>query len=69
MTKKQWHPFFSHILKELCEPKGFQVETEVEVGRLPMKIDIVIIKKGKDADIKSLPLVFQSFTILDTAIN
>ncbi|MEW5766714.1 MAG: hypothetical protein AB1797_03680 [bacterium] len=62
MRKKQWHPFFSQILKNLFEPKGFKVETEVEVGQLPMKIDIVVIKKGKEADLKSLPLVFQSFT-------
>ncbi|MEW6609090.1 MAG: hypothetical protein AB1414_16875 [bacterium] len=62
MMKKKWHPYFSNILKYLLEPKGFTVETEVEVGKMPLRIDIVVIRKGKDADVKSLPLVFQSFT-------
>ncbi|MEW6609152.1 MAG: hypothetical protein AB1414_17200 [bacterium] len=62
MMKKKWHPYFSNVLKHLLEPKGFSVETEVEVGKMPLRIDIVVIKKGKDADVKSLPLVFQSFT-------
>ncbi|MEW6617913.1 MAG: hypothetical protein AB1422_00950 [bacterium] len=62
MMKKKWHPYFSNVLKHLLEPKGFTVETEVEVGKMPLRIDIVVIKKGKDADVKSLPFVFQSFT-------
>ncbi|MEW6095342.1 MAG: hypothetical protein AB1567_02270 [bacterium] len=60
--KKKWHSYFSNILKHLLEPKGFKVDTEVEIGKMPLKIDIVVIKKTKDADVKSLPLVFQSFT-------
>ncbi|MEW6096142.1 MAG: hypothetical protein AB1567_06415 [bacterium] len=62
MKRKEWHPYFSTVLKHLLEPKGFKVETQVEVGEMPLKIDVVVIKKGADADVKSLPLVFQSFT-------
>ncbi|MEW6619580.1 MAG: hypothetical protein AB1422_09670 [bacterium] len=62
MEKKQWHHFLSQTLKALFEPKGFRVETEVEVGKAPLKIDIIVIKKEKGTDVNSLPLVFQSFT-------
>ncbi len=45
--RRQWHPLFSDILKITLEPKGYKVESEAEVGNLPLTIDVVVIKKEK----------------------
>ncbi len=43
-----WHPIFQYILEQILPEDVFDIETEVIVGKLPLKIDFIVIKKKKD---------------------
>ena len=49
---KIWHSYFANTLKIILG-KSYIVETEIEVGRLPLNIDIVVIKKSSTKILKS----------------
>ena len=48
-TFTPWHTIFQYILEELLPGDIFDIQVEHEVGKLPLKIDFIIIKKIKEA--------------------
>ena len=52
-----WHPTFQYVLQVLLPNDIFDIEAENEIGKLPLKIDFIVIKKLKDVKAK-LPLFF-----------
>ncbi len=47
ITIRKWHSHFANTLKDLLGD-DFIVETEIQVGKMPLHIDVVVIKKIHD---------------------
>ncbi len=58
---KPWHYYFTRTLKSLLGRKHFTINSEVSVGKLPLKIDIIIIKKEHNYDTSHLADPFKHF--------
>ena len=44
-VKIQWHSYFAQVIEKICTKRNFLVEMEKEVAKMPLKIDIIVIKK------------------------
>ena len=42
--KIQWHAYFAQVMEKVCTKLNFIVLREKLVGKMPLKIDIIIIK-------------------------
>ena len=47
-----WHKVFQYILEELLPEDVFDIITEQEVGKLPLKLDFIIVKRRRNLDAK-----------------
>jgi hypothetical protein len=55
-----WHKTFEYILEELLPQEIFDIISEIEVGRLPLRIDFLVVKKIKEEK-ADLPEFFDFF--------
>ena len=71
MTKEirtQWHPAFCSAVKlELIENKGdLDYENEYNLNSKPIQIDLLVIKKSKDVEIKNeIGKIFRGHNIME----
>jgi len=66
-VKIQWHAYFAQVMEKICSRHNFLVEREKEVAKMPLRIDIIIIKK-QDIQYKDLPspyLYFNDINIIE----
>lgn len=66
--KLQWHPAFSAALRiELGEElDDLYIEEEHTLGRKPMQVDVIVIKKKKDIPIrKNIGKIFLKYNIIE----
>ena len=66
--KTQWHPAFCSAVKlELIENKGdLDYENEYNLNSKPIQIDLLVIKKSKDVEIKNeIGKIFRGHNILE----
>ncbi len=59
-VKIQWHAYFAQIIERICTKRNFLIEMQKEVAKMPLRIDIIIIKK-KDVDYKELTKPYSYF--------
>jgi hypothetical protein len=52
-----WHKVFQYILEELLPEEAFDIIAEHEVGKLPLKVDFIVVKRLKKAK-DELPYFF-----------
>ena len=45
-TRTWWHPFLVRMLACTLE-SAFKVEQEVSVGKVPLRVDILLIRRGR----------------------
>ncbi|MEQ8224864.1 MAG: hypothetical protein ABRQ37_21270, partial [Candidatus Eremiobacterota bacterium] len=63
----QWHSYFAQVMEKICTGLNFFVEREQEVGKMPLKIDFIVIRK-KDVEYLNLKApynYFKDFNILE----
>jgi hypothetical protein len=56
-TFTPWHKVFQYILEELLPEDAFDIIPEYEVGKLPLKVDFIVIKRLKKVT-SGLPYFF-----------
>jgi len=59
-VKIQWHAYFAQVMEKICSRHNFLVEREQEVAKMPLRIDIIVIKK-QDIQYKDLPVPYLYF--------
>jgi hypothetical protein len=47
-TFTPWHKVFQYILEELLPDNSFDIMTEQEVGKLPLKLDFIVVKRRQN---------------------
>ncbi len=57
----QWHSYFARVMEKVCTKLDFLVEREQEVGKMPLKIDFIVIKK-KDITYNALDIPYSYFS-------
>ena len=56
-----WHYLVAAVFEFLLRPRGYQVESFIKVGQLPLEIDIVVIRKprARTKDFERLDVIFE----------
>jgi len=58
--KIQWHSYFAQVMEKVCTRRKFIVEREQEVGKMPLRIDLIVVRK-KDIIYKDLESPYSYF--------
>jgi len=61
--RSPWHSVLAQLLRDDLTPLGFEVKQEVEVGRLPLRVDLIII--WTDRVPENLPMPIRMFTVVN----
>jgi hypothetical protein len=59
-VKIQWHAYFAQVMEKVCTRRNFLVEREQEVAKMPLKIDLIVIRK-KDIEYTGLKPPYSYF--------